>query len=78
LLCFFLKDFYCDYFLICLVFYIKSPYYPCAEYMVEKLGIDEDGVVELNQILYKKYGTSMAGLKVNYNYLHKIYVDQTQ
>ncbi|ESQ42407.1 hypothetical protein EUTSA_v10015826mg [Eutrema salsugineum] len=32
--------------------------------MVEKLGIDEDGVVELNQILYKKYGTSMAGLKV--------------
>ncbi|KAG2240841.1 hypothetical protein Bca52824_097050, partial [Brassica carinata] len=35
------------------------------EFMVEKLGIDEDGVVELNQILYKKYGTSMAGLKVN-------------
>lgn len=32
--------------------------------MVEKLGIDEEGVVELNQILYKKYGTSMAGLKV--------------
>lgn len=40
--------------------------------MVEKLGIDEDGVVELNQILYKKYGTSMAGLKVIY---HHKYVD---
>lgn len=42
--------------------------------MVEKLGIDEDGVVELNQILYKKYGTSMAGLKVIY---HHRYIDRS-
>ena len=46
---------------------LKILKYPCAEFMVEKLGIDEDGVVELNQILYKKYGTSMAGLKVLYH-----------
>ncbi|KAG5376335.1 hypothetical protein IGI04_040931 [Brassica rapa subsp. trilocularis] len=59
----------------CLLFDLDDTLYPlssglseaCAnniiEFMVEKLGIDEDGVVELNQILYKKYGTSMAGLK---------------
>lgn len=44
----------------------KQITYTYAEFMIEKLGIDEDGVVELNQILYKKYGTSMAGLKVIY------------
>lgn len=43
--------------------------------MVQKLGIDEGGVVELNDILYKKHGTTMAGLKVNY--FHK-YVGRTQ
>jgi putative hydrolase of the HAD superfamily len=59
----------------CLLFDLDDTLYPLSsglsdacsnniiEYMVEKLGIDEDGVVELNQILYKKYGTSMAGLK---------------
>ncbi|CAN8301288.1 unnamed protein product [Cochlearia groenlandica] len=59
----------------CLLFDLDDTLYPlssglseaCAnniiEFMVDKLGIDEDGVVDLNQILYKKYGTSMAGLK---------------
>ncbi|KAJ0266716.1 Haloacid dehalogenase-like hydrolase [Hirschfeldia incana] len=59
----------------CLLFDLDDTLYPLSsglseactnniiEFMVEKLGIDEDGVVELNQILYKKYGTSMAGLK---------------
>lgn len=44
--------------------------------MVQKLGIEEDKVVELNQLLYRKYGTSMAGLKVVY--LHKYFVDQSK
>ncbi|EOA14521.1 hypothetical protein CARUB_v10027751mg [Capsella rubella] len=59
----------------CLVFDLDDTLYPlssglseaCAnniiEFMVQKLGIEEDRVVELNQLLYKKYGTSMAGLK---------------
>lgn len=35
-----------------------------AEYMLEKLGIQEDKVPELCVSLYKIYGTTMAGLKV--------------
>jgi len=35
-----------------------------AEYMVQKLGIDEKKVQEISPILYKTYGTTMAGLKV--------------
>ncbi|KAJ9172371.1 hypothetical protein P3X46_015617 [Hevea brasiliensis] len=33
------------------------------EYMVQKLGIPENKASQLNQELYKSYGTSMAGLK---------------
>ncbi|OAY61202.1 uncharacterized protein LOC110626795 [Manihot esculenta] len=33
------------------------------EYMVQRLGIQESKVSQLNQELYKNYGTSMAGLK---------------
>ena len=35
-----------------------------TEYMVQQLGIEKDGVAEMNQFLYRNYGTSMAGLKV--------------
>lgn len=35
----------------------------CVDYMVEKLGIEESKVSELNKVLYRSYGTSMAGLK---------------
>jgi hypothetical protein len=37
-----------------------------VEYMIEKLGIQKDKVPELCVSLYKIYGTTMAGLKVNY------------
>ncbi|KFK27474.1 hypothetical protein AALP_AA8G388400 [Arabis alpina] len=59
----------------CLLFDLDDTLYPFSsglseactnniiEFMVEKLRIDEDGVVELNDILYKKHGTTMAGLK---------------
>ncbi|XP_010455085.1 PREDICTED: suppressor of disruption of TFIIS-like [Camelina sativa] len=59
----------------CLLFDLDDTLYPFSsglsdactnniiEFMVEKLGIDEEGVVELNDILYKKHGTTMAGLK---------------
>ncbi|XP_065623024.1 uncharacterized protein LOC111992350 [Quercus suber] len=33
------------------------------EYMVQKLGIDEKEVQEISPVLYKTYGTTMAGLK---------------
>lgn len=36
----------------------------CTEYMLQKLGIQEDKVPELCVSLYKVYGTTMAGLKV--------------
>ncbi|KAK8260324.1 hypothetical protein V6Z12_D13G114900 [Gossypium hirsutum] len=35
------------------------PYF--SDYMVEKLGIKKDKVVELSNLLYKNYGTTMAG-----------------
>ncbi|TYH34325.1 hypothetical protein ES332_D13G121300v1 [Gossypium tomentosum] len=37
--------------------------YDCLllDYMVEKLGIKKDKVVELSNLLYKNYGTTMAG-----------------
>ncbi|KAK9998658.1 hypothetical protein SO802_018261 [Lithocarpus litseifolius] len=39
------------------------------EYMVQKLGIDEKKVQEISPVLYKTYGTTMAGLKaVGYNF----------
>lgn len=34
------------------------------DYMVEKLGIDRSNILELSNLLYKNYGTTMAGLRV--------------
>jgi hypothetical protein len=34
-------------------------------YMVEKLGIEESKIENLGNLLYKNYGTTMAGLRVN-------------
>jgi putative hydrolase of the HAD superfamily len=62
----------------CLLFDIDDTLYPLSsglamevkkniqEYMVQKLGIEEDKVQELCLSLYKIYGTTMAGLKVSY------------
>ncbi|XWS59828.1 hypothetical protein CRYUN_Cryun08bG0155400 [Craigia yunnanensis] len=37
--------------------------------MVEKLGIEKDKIVELSNLLYKNYGTTMAGLRaVGYDF----------
>ncbi|KAL0533650.1 hypothetical protein IC582_027691 [Cucumis melo] len=59
----------------CLLFDMDDTLYPLSsglskqctinieEYMVEELGIEKDRVVEMNQFLYRNYGTSMAGLK---------------
>ncbi|EOA27675.1 hypothetical protein CARUB_v10023829mg [Capsella rubella] len=33
------------------------------DYMVEKLGIDKNKILELSNSLYKNYGTTMAGLR---------------
>ncbi|XP_039027739.1 uncharacterized protein LOC120161588 [Hibiscus syriacus] len=58
----------------CLLFDLDDTLYPkssglareCGknirDYMVEKLGVEKDKVVELSDLLYKNYGTSMAGL----------------
>lgn len=35
-----------------------------ADYMVEKLGIDKSKIADLCNLLYKNYGTTMAGLRV--------------
>ncbi|XP_022964697.1 suppressor of disruption of TFIIS-like [Cucurbita moschata] len=59
----------------CLLFDVDDTLYPLTsglskqctknieEYMVQQLGIEKDGVAEMNQFLYRNYGTSMAGLK---------------
>ncbi|AED97196.1 Haloacid dehalogenase-like hydrolase (HAD) superfamily protein [Arabidopsis thaliana] len=65
----------------CLLFDIDDTLYPLSsglamevkkniqEYMVQKLGIEEDKVQELCLSLYKIYGTTMAGLKaVGYDF----------
>ena len=38
----------------------------CVEYMITKLGIAEDKVPEMCVRLYKEYGTTMAGLRVQF------------
>ncbi|XVE92854.1 hypothetical protein REPUB_Repub01dG0139000 [Reevesia pubescens] len=39
------------------------------EFMIRKLGIEGNKVSEINLVLFKNYGTSMAGLKVvSYNF----------
>lgn len=40
----------------------------CIEYMVQRLGIDAEKAPEMNYFLYKNYGTSMAGLRVQTHY----------
>ncbi|KAE8663010.1 fatty acid hydroperoxide lyase 2 [Hibiscus syriacus] len=65
----------------CLLFDLDDTLYPkssgiareCGknirDYMVEKLGVEKDKVVELADLLYKNYGTSMAGLRaVGYDF----------
>ncbi|KAI5682426.1 hypothetical protein M9H77_03654 [Catharanthus roseus] len=59
----------------CLLFDLDDTLYPlssglataCREniedYMVEKLGIDRSKINELGNLLYKNYGTTMAGLR---------------
>ncbi|XVE59282.1 hypothetical protein DITRI_Ditri05aG0033400 [Diplodiscus trichospermus] len=39
------------------------------EFMIQKLGIEGNKVSEINPVLYRNYGTSMAGLRaVGYNF----------
>jgi len=40
-----------------------------SDYMVEKLGIDESKIENLGNLLYKNYGTTMAGLRVRVSQL---------
>lgn len=65
----------------CLLFDLDDTLYPLSsglasevkkniqDYMIQRLGIEEDKVSELCLSLYKLYGTTMAGLKaVGYNF----------
>lgn len=59
----------------CLLFDLDDTLYPLStglaaacgqnikDYMVEKLGIDRSKITELSNLLYKNYGTTMAGLR---------------
>ncbi|KAG9142583.1 hypothetical protein Leryth_011676 [Lithospermum erythrorhizon] len=59
----------------CLLFDLDDTLYPLSaglaagclkniqDYMVEKLGIEESKILELCNLLYKNYGTTMAGLR---------------
>ncbi|KAE8713225.1 hypothetical protein F3Y22_tig00110213pilonHSYRG00142 [Hibiscus syriacus] len=59
----------------CLLFDLDDTLYPkssglareCGknirDYMVEKLGVEREKVVELSNLLYENYGTTMAGLR---------------
>ncbi|KAF3626849.1 fatty acid hydroperoxide lyase 2 [Capsicum annuum] len=59
----------------CLLFDLDDTLYPLStglaasvrqnieDYMVEKLGIDQSKIAELGNLLYKNYGTTMAGLR---------------
>ncbi|ESW04046.1 hypothetical protein PHAVU_011G062900 [Phaseolus vulgaris] len=59
----------------CLLFDLDDTLYPYSsgvceqiaknieEYMIQKLGMEADKVAQLNVPLYKRYGTTMAGLK---------------
>ncbi|THU54379.1 hypothetical protein C4D60_Mb10t24470 [Musa balbisiana] len=60
----------------CLLFDLDDTLYPLSsgiatecrknigDYMHEKLGIEESKIPELCDVLYKNYGTTMAGLRV--------------
>ncbi|KAH0643398.1 hypothetical protein KY289_034372 [Solanum tuberosum] len=65
----------------CLLFDLDDTLYPLSiglavdvtknieDYMVEKLGIEQSKIVELGNLLYKNYGTTMAGLRaIGYNF----------
>jgi putative hydrolase of the HAD superfamily len=59
----------------CLLFDLDDTLYPYSsgiaaactkniqDYMIEKLGIEESKISELSNLLYKNYGTTMAGLR---------------
>ncbi|XP_021888394.1 uncharacterized protein LOC110807553 [Carica papaya] len=59
----------------CLLFDLDDTLYPVSsglarecgknikDYMVERLGIDQSNIVDLSNLLYKNYGTTMAGLR---------------
>ncbi|GAB2274394.1 hypothetical protein Dimus_009160 [Dionaea muscipula] len=72
----------------CLVFDLDDTLYPFSsgiadhiskniqEYMIQKLGIEENKVVEMCYELYKKYGTTLAGLRaigydIDYDVFHR-------
>lgn len=70
----------------CLLFDVDDTLYPLSsglsaectkninEYMVNKLGIEEDKVPEMCAQLYKDYGTTMAGLRaLGYDFDHDDY-----
>ncbi|XP_021278706.1 uncharacterized protein LOC110412494 isoform X1 [Herrania umbratica] len=70
----------------CLLFDVDDTLYPLSsglskactknieEFMIQKLGIEGNKVTEINRVLYKNYGTSMAGLRaVGYNFDHDDY-----
>ncbi|XVE79562.1 hypothetical protein DITRI_Ditri14bG0068500 [Diplodiscus trichospermus] len=65
----------------CLLFDVDDTLYPVSsglskactknieEFMIQKLGVEANKVSEINRVLYKNYGTSMAGLRaVGYNF----------
>ncbi|KAE8688893.1 Ubiquitin fusion degradation UFD1 family protein isoform 1 [Hibiscus syriacus] len=65
----------------CLLFDVDDTLYPLSsglskactrnieEFMVQKLGVEGDKVSEVNRVLYRNYGTSMAGLRaIGYNF----------
>ena len=65
----------------CLLFDLDDTLYPLSsgisshvknniqDYMVEKLGIEESKIENLGNLLYKNYGTTMAGLRaIGYNF----------
>ncbi|KAL5709562.1 hypothetical protein ACHQM5_020238 [Ranunculus cassubicifolius] len=59
----------------CLLFDLDDTLYPLSaglaaecgknikEYMVQKLGIEQNKIIEMSNLLYKNYGTTMAGLR---------------
>ncbi|KAE8680447.1 Ubiquitin fusion degradation UFD1 family protein isoform 1 [Hibiscus syriacus] len=65
----------------CLLFDVDDTLYPLSsglskastrnieEFMVQKLGVEGDKVSEVNRVLYRNYGTSIAGLRaIGYNF----------
>lgn len=48
--------------------YQKFVSFSIAGYMAEKLGVEKSKIPELSNLLYKNYGTSMAGLRVCFSF----------